>query len=88
MILSIIMMRLFFIFSSAAPSLSSKAETFGNAAHVWSVFESRRGESDDEPMARGINSFQMLKNRNRWWIVSVLWEYERPDNPIPEEYLD
>ena len=67
--------------------ISMRAETFGNAAHVWSVFESRRSLKDTEPLARGINSFQLIFNRNRWWIVSVLWDYERPDNQIPEEYL-
>jgi hypothetical protein len=23
----------------------------------------------------------------RWWILSVVWEEERPDNPIPAELL-
>jgi len=22
----------------------------------------------------------------RWWIVSILWDEERPDNPIPKEF--
>ena len=23
----------------------------------------------------------------RWWVVSILWDNERPDNPIPEDML-
>jgi hypothetical protein len=38
-------------------------------------------------MARGIKSFELLKSANRWYIVEVFWDWERPDNPIPEHYL-
>jgi len=23
----------------------------------------------------------------RWWCLSITWDSERPDNPIPEKYL-
>ena len=23
----------------------------------------------------------------RWWFIDVVWEAERPDNPLPEKYL-
>ena len=23
----------------------------------------------------------------RWWIASAIWDEERPDNPMPPEYL-
>jgi len=38
-------------------------------------------------MARGINSIQLMKHADRWWIVTVMWDQERPDNPIPARYL-
>jgi len=65
---------------------ASRTETFGNIAQVWSTYETRRQESDAEPYSRGIASIQLLKDGNRWWIVGVFWDYQRPDNPIPEKY--
>ena len=67
--------------------ISRKTDTFGNIAQVWSTYESRRGEHDIAPYSRGIYSFQLLKDGDRWWIVNVYWDYERPDSPIPQEYL-
>ncbi|MBZ0173371.1 MAG: nuclear transport factor 2 family protein [Phycisphaerales bacterium] len=67
--------------------ISRKTETFGNIAHVWSTYESRRAASDPEPYSRGIYSVQLLRDGDRWWIVSVYWDYERADSPIPPAYL-
>ena len=39
--------------------------------------------SDGKPFARGINSIQLLNDGHRWWIVTVYWDSERPDNPLP-----
>ena len=36
---------------------------------------------------RGINSFQLLNDGEKWLIVSFFWEAERPDNPIADKYL-
>jgi hypothetical protein len=38
-------------------------------------------------VTRGINSIQLMNDGSRWWIVSVFWDAERPDNPLPAEYL-
>ena len=61
-------------------------EQFGQEAQVWSTYESRH-EKAGQPFARGINSIQLLNDGKRWWVVSILWDSERPDNPIPEKYL-
>ncbi len=63
------------------------AESYGNIAHVFSIYESRRKLSDPEPFARGINSFQLMNDGERWWVVSIYWQAEGPANPIPEKYL-
>jgi hypothetical protein len=55
--------------------------------HAFSSYESRHMEADSLPFARGINSIQLRSDGARWWIVTVLWEGERPDNPIPARYL-
>lgn len=64
-----------------------RVESFGNIAHVWSTYESRRKEADPAPYVRGINSIQLLKDGDRWWIVSIFWDYEREGVQIPEKYL-
>jgi hypothetical protein len=67
--------------------IARRAETFGTVTHVFSTYESRRRAADEKPMARGINSIQVMKHADRWWIVTVMWDQERPDNPIPAQYL-
>jgi hypothetical protein len=62
-------------------------ERFGQIAHLFSSYESRRTEADPEPFARGINSFQLMNDGTRWWVVSIMWDSERPDNPIPDKYI-
>jgi hypothetical protein len=68
--------------------IARRTEQFGQIAHVWSTYESRRDPSDPDPFMRGINSIQLFNDGKRWWIVSIYWQQEMPDHPIPEEYLD
>ena len=67
--------------------VSRTQESFGNIAHLFSTYESRRTEADEEPFARGINSFQLMHDGTRWWVVSIMWDSEREGNPIPGRYL-
>jgi hypothetical protein len=57
---------------------------FGNIAHVLSAYAAFRQPGDPEPLWRGINSLQLYYDGRRWWIVSILWDNERPDNPLPD----
>ena len=61
-------------------------ETFGNVTHAFSAYDSRR-TAQEAPFSRGINSIQLLKDGNRWWVVTIFWDFERPDNQIPQKYL-
>jgi len=67
--------------------IARKTESFGNIAHLFSTYESRHAASDAAPFARGINSIQLLKDGDRWWIVTVFWDAERPGNTLPAQYL-
>jgi hypothetical protein len=67
--------------------IARRTDCFGNVCQVFSTYESRYSASDAKPFIRGINSIQLLKDGRRWWIASVVWDTERPDNPIPPEYL-
>jgi len=66
--------------------VAKRIERFGNIAHVFSMYEARHAPTDAKPFKRGINSIQLFNDGYRWWVVSVLWDNEREDNPIPEEY--
>jgi len=61
-------------------------ERFGNIAHVFSTYETRR-EPGGPVIGRGINSIELFWDGKRWWIASAIWDDERPDNPIPKAYL-
>ena len=59
---------------------------FGNIAHVFSTYEFR--SKPDGPVAgRGVNSIELAFDGTRWWIASAIWDDERPNNPIPAEFL-
>jgi hypothetical protein len=59
---------------------------FGNAAHVFSTYETRTIETGPVT-GRGINSVGLFHDGTRWWISSITWDEERPDNPLPPDYL-
>lgn len=62
-------------------------EEFGPVVHRFSAYQAKRTPTDPEPFARGINSFQLLWDGSRWWVLTIYWTAERPDLPIPERYL-
>jgi hypothetical protein len=67
--------------------IARRTEQFGRIAHVWSTYESRHDPSDPAPFMRGINSFQLFNDGNRWWILSVYWQHESAEYAIPQKYL-
>ena len=66
--------------------VSRRVDRFGNMAHVWSTYESRR-VLDEPPFMRGINSIQLVNDGKRWWVVSIFWEAESTRLKLPEKYL-
>lgn len=67
--------------------IGRRVDRFGNIAQVFSAYESRVGSEESEPVARGINSVQLVRAKGRWWIAHLVWDVERPANPIPEAYV-
>jgi hypothetical protein len=67
--------------------VARQTDIFGNIAQVFSTYESRRNAADAKPFARGINSIQLMNDGKRWWVVTIFWQAENPDNPIPTKYL-
>ena len=66
--------------------IHNTTESFGDIVHVFSTYESRHTK-DSEPFQRGINSIQLLKDGNRYWIVTIFWDGETATTPIPAKYL-
>jgi hypothetical protein len=67
-------------------SVANRVEQWDNIAQVWSTYESRHAKSE-KPFARGINSFQLLNDGSRWWILTIYWEAEDQAHQLPEKYL-
>ena len=67
--------------------LARHVDIYGNIAQVFSTYQSFHSPTDKTPFMRGINSFQLLNDGKRWWVVTIYWEAETPDNPIPKEFL-
>jgi hypothetical protein len=67
--------------------LARTTETFGQIAHIFSTYESRRAPDESKPFQRGMNSIQLVNDGQRWWIQSLVWQAETDKNPLPERYL-
>ena len=67
--------------------IGRRTEQFGNIVHVFSTYESKRATTDDKPFMRGINSFQLWYDGKRWWVITILWQSESKETPIPEKYI-
>jgi hypothetical protein len=63
----------------------NRPQTFGSVTQVFSSYESRHNPGE-KPFARGINSMQLINDGKRWWVNSILWDQERPGNPLPPQY--
>jgi hypothetical protein len=64
--------------------LARRVEAYGTIAHVFSTYEGRIGTREQ---LRGINSFQLFNDGQRWWVLTIAWSSETPDQPIPRTYL-
>lgn len=61
-----------------------RSEAFGKILHVWSTYEVRHAEGA-EPFVRGINSFELFFDGQRWWIFSVTWQPETATLSLADE---
>lgn len=62
--------------------LARKTEQWGELAQVFTSYETI--EEKDNVTRRGINSVQLMHDGTRWWIISLLFEAERPQLQLPE----
>ena len=66
--------------------LAHVVHRYGNVATVLSSYEGKLS-SNGKVVTRGVNIYQLYFDGKRWWILSVVWDEERPENPIPPELL-
>ena len=60
--------------------LARRVERFGDMAQVWSVYETRRNKAAREPLGRGVNSIQLIREGDAWRVLGLLWD-ETHANP-------
>lgn len=66
--------------------LSRKEEAYGTVVHVFSTYETK--EKKDGPVTnRGINSIQLFKDKDRYFIINIFWCAESLGFPLPDKYL-
>jgi len=63
-------------------AIVNQPERFGGMTQVFSSYESRHNPGE-KPFQRGINSFQLINDGTRWWVVSIAWAAETPEIPLP-----
>ena len=67
--------------------IGRRMERYGRIVHLMSAYDSKRTLADPAPFMRGINSIQLWSNGSRWFVVTIFWEQETPENPIPASYF-
>ena len=67
--------------------LARHVDQYGNIAQVFSTYHAFRKKDDKDPFMRGINSFQLMNDGKRWWVINIYWQAETPENKVPEKYL-
>ncbi len=60
---------------------------FGNVAQVFTSYEFTAGTTPPTHK-RGINSVELVKEKGRWFIMSITWDEETKDLPIPPAYIN
>jgi len=56
--------------------VATRVDVAGNIAQVWSRYEARHATTDAQPFARGTRGFQLIKNGDRWMILSIMMQPE------------
>lgn len=68
--------------------ISRDTQQFGDMAHVISTYGISDAMDNTDYFARGVTMFQLVRQNERWWILSTLWQRESPDRPLPAQLLD
>lgn len=72
-------------FSFFEKEIGRTVDQFGSIAQVFTAYEFTVHTPQPQTQ-RGINSVELINENGRWWIMSILWNEESAQNPIPEKY--
>lgn len=60
-------------------------ESYGAITHVFSTYESHfTNVKNEEDTVRGINSIQLFNDGNRYYILTICWDANAKNIPVPE----
>lgn len=68
--------------------ISRETQQFGDMANVLSTYGISDAMANTDYFARGVTLFQLVRQNERWWILSTLWQRESPERPLPPNLLD
>ncbi len=66
--------------------LAIRIERFGNLATAFQTYDTRYSKGG-KVEARGINTYQLVYDKGRWWIASLLFTTETEQQQLPLKYL-
>lgn len=64
--------------------LSHEAVVFGNVARLTSVYEFSWKSQTETRQGRGVNFFTVIREAERWRIMSIVWDSERAGLTLPK----
>jgi hypothetical protein len=67
--------------------IARRIQSYGSIGQVFITFKGNHAPNDPDPVQRGIYSVQLLREKQRWYILSLTWDIERQNSPIPRAYL-
>jgi hypothetical protein len=76
----------FLKYSFLEKELGRSINEFGNIAQVFTAYEYKAGLTPPETK-RGINSIELVKEKGRWYVMSITWEEEKQGLVIPGKYI-
>lgn len=66
--------------------LARTTEEYGTIAHAFTTYATK--QTREGPVVnRGINSIQMLKDKDRYYILQIFWCGEDSGFPLPPKYI-
>jgi len=67
--------------------LIRRVNMFGAFAQVLSAYETKTCPDASYFLARGVNSIQLLRERDSWRVLSLLWDEEAENVPFNLEHI-
>jgi hypothetical protein len=66
--------------------INRKVEEYGTVVHAFSTYETR-DKKEGAVTNRGINSIQLFKDKDRYYIVTIFWCAESMGFELPKKYV-